>query len=276
MGKSTFEERKKKPLPASSKPAPKSPAPMRDSGKESNSTHNISKVGVTSASGKEDPQEVVDRVLAAGNKKEDKEAFERITRGPKGESNAYIKRIQEENSERYMSGERTVADRVEMGEYAEKDRKAVERVLRAGDPKENEASLSRVMAQHDEKESAATLDRVLQGLEYPRELSAKEKSTLEKIIADGVVSLTPQQKITGEEYADTAAIAEYLLSQKSAESVLNTTEEAHPLSHDPLFGLSSEHTRNSPVFETYRKNVILPQYKRFYKQIHPPKELKAK
>lgn len=265
MPNPTFEERKKKSLPASSKPVPKASSPKHEPGKESKGTHDIGKVNVTSGS-----------APLSGTHREDKEAFERITRGPKGETDAYIKRIQEENFDRFMRGERTVADRAEMGEYAEKDRKAMERVLSAGDPKESEAALSRVMAQYDPKKSDATMDRTLEGVEYPRELSAKEKSALEKIIADGVVPLTPEQKITGDEYADTAAIAEYFLSQKSAENMLSTTEEAHPLSHDPLFGLSSEHTRNSSVFEVYRKDIILPQYKRFYKKIQAPKELKAK
>lgn len=197
-------------------------------------------------------------------------------RGPKVDMDAYMKRIQEENFQAFMRGERTVADRAIAGEYAEEDRKALNRVMNAGDPKEDEAALARVMAQNDPRENDAALERVMQGLDYPRQLSLKEKSSLQKIIADGVVPLTPEQKITGDEYADSAAIAEYFLSQKSAENALSTTEEAHPLSHDPLFGLSSEHTRNGPVFEAYRKNTVLPQYKRFYKKIQPPKELKAK
>src|SRR5262249_573532 len=156
--------------------------------------------------------------------KEDKEVVERIMRGPKLDMDAYIKRIQEENFQAFMRGERkdTEADRAIRGDYAEGNRKEMDRVMSVHDLKEDQAARDRVMAHYDPKESATALDRVMQGLDYPRQLSLKEKSALQEMIADGTVPLSPKQKITGDEYADSAAIAEYFLSQMSSENMLST------------------------------------------------------
>jgi len=202
--------------------------------------------------------------------------LERVMQGPQMDMKAYLKRIQDEQFKAHMRGEPDLLARIESGEFSEQDQAAMDRIMKAGDAAQDEAALGRVMAKSDPKQSAASLDRVMQGLDYPRQLSAGEKSSLQKMISEGVVPLAPEQKITGDEYADTAAIAEYLLSQRSAESAFGPDKANHPLSHDPLFGLSSEHTRNSPVFDVYRKDTVLPQYRRFYQKLQPLKDLNAR